>query len=244
MRLYLVKIGGVEFKLASVSCERGMKKGLAGSKKLKPKFGMLFNFKEPQDVVMNMEEMNYSIDMLFVNKDMRVVRAVMMPKGAKPIMTKDILYVIELNKGEGKELLHTNVEFGESLKEHLKEVGEHHEEVHEEHKHDRGHSGGVNIIIKVETVPEGMKERFKKGGTIDLIEDEVKAISGKMQVLDDKGKVLMNITGGERIFSIQHTKTLVDLAEQVKEGTASPEELGKEVKNILHIQNTQEPEYV
>jgi hypothetical protein len=46
-----------------------------------------------------------------------------------------------------------------------------------------------------------------------------------MQVLDDTGKVLMNIVGGERIFSIEHTEKLVALSKKVDRGEANEEEL-------------------
>lgn len=62
-----------------------------------------------------------------------------------------------------------------------------------------------------------------------------------MQVLDDTGKVLMNIRGGERIFSIPHTEQLIT---KVERGDAAPEQLGELMSKIIHIQNTQEPEYV
>ena len=89
-----------------------------------------------------------------------------------------------------------------------------------------------------------MRERFKQGGTIKIYEEDIKADKNKMQVLDDTGKVLMNIAGGERIFSIKHTNQLVELAQKVKDGTAEEEELGELMSEIIDIQNTQKPEYV
>jgi hypothetical protein len=64
-----------------------------------------------------------------------------------------------------------------------------------------------------------------------------------MQVLDDKGTVIMNIFGGERIFSIKHTKQIVDLATSVKNGEKHPEKLGKLVDSIIKLHSTQEPQY-
>ena len=54
----------------------------------------------------------------------------------------------------------------------------------------------------------------------------------------------MNIVGGERIFSIEHTEQLVSLSKKVDRGEANEEELGTLMKAIIHKQNTQEPEYV
>ena len=241
MKLYSVKIGDVVSKLAVVSSEKDMEKGLSGSKKLKPGYGMLFDFKEPQDVIMNMGNMNYDIDMLFVCSSLKVKRAIKMTTKAMPIMVKDILYVIELNAGEGAKAVGKDVEIGEGLTEVLK-----HEKEEKEEKHTPAEigGGGVNIIIKIETAPSGMKEKFKRGGSIDLIENDVAPIDGKMQVLDDKGVVLMNISGGERIFSIEHTAEILELAEKVKSGDIEPKELGSKMKKIIDTQDTQEPEYV
>jgi hypothetical protein len=101
-----------------------------------------------------------------------------------------------------------------------------------------------NIIVNI---PEGIQEEFevfKRGGNIKPIEDKIKLKKDHMQVLDDKGTILMNIIGGERIFSRKHTQQLVDMAKKVKQGTATSAELGKLMNSILEIQNTQEPEYV
>ena len=101
-----------------------------------------------------------------------------------------------------------------------------------------------NIIVRVSKIPESQKEKFKVGGTFKIWEEGVKAAKNAMQVLDDTGKVLMNIVGGERIFSIKHTESLIALAKKVDRGEADEEELGKLMAKIITIQNTQEPEYV
>jgi hypothetical protein len=65
-----------------------------------------------------------------------------------------------------------------------------------------------------------------------------------MQVLDDTGKILMNIVGGRRIFSIEHTERIGSSIKKVDRGEAEEEELGELMKQIIHKQNTQKPEYV
>lgn len=65
-----------------------------------------------------------------------------------------------------------------------------------------------------------------------------------MQVLDDAGVVLMNIAGGERIFSREHTKKLISLAQRVELGKATEEDLGRLMKGIIDIQDNQSSEYV
>lgn len=254
MRLYSLKVGEKEFKVALVSGDKEKKKGLSKSKALKDGYGMLFELGSETEAVMNMDGMNYDIDMLFINDDLKVIRAVKMSKTGKSIKTPGTRLVLEINKGAGKDLLGEHVELCRCLKQitglggkHDEGKGEgqgHGKHIEEEKKHHTDSTAGVNIIIKIQTVPDDYKEKFKRGGTIDLIEDEVKADKNKMQVLDDTGKVLMNLSGGERIFSIDHTKQLVNLAEKVDSGEADEEELGKLMSDIIEIQNTQEPQYV
>ena len=115
----------------------------------------------------------------------------------------------------------------------------------EESTEDKDTSGKKNIIVHIDKEASFYdKEVFKSGGKIKPIEDKVKLKSGGMQVLDDAGVILMNITGGERIFSREHTAQLVALAEKVKQGKASKKELGKLMSKIIDIQDTQAPEYV
>ena len=97
-----------------------------------------------------------------------------------------------------------------------------------------------NLLVEAKTVPEKMQI----GGTFQMYEESVKADPTGMHVLDDKGKILMNIKGGERIFSIQHTEDLMRLAKEVKAGAVDPEALGRYMEKVIKIQDTQAPEYV
>lgn len=101
-----------------------------------------------------------------------------------------------------------------------------------------------NLICNARIVPAQLQQRFKRGGSIQMYEEDVIAKKGFLQVLDDTGKVLMNIRGGERIFSIPHTEQLIAMAKKVARGDAAPEQLGELMSKIIYIQNTQEPEYV
>lgn len=242
MRLYSLKIGDKKFKVAAVSTEEDMKKGLSGSKKLKKGYGMLFDFKESRTAIMNMKDMKYDLDMLFINSDMEVIRAVTITKDAKDIYTPNTKYVLEINAGEGKGTMREKIEPCDGLQKILS--NEHVEKEEHEEKHEHHKESSMNIIIKIDTVPASMKERFKKGGTIDMIEKDVKADHKKMQVLDDEGKILMNIAGGERIFSIKHTEALVEMAEKIERGEATEKELGELMTEIITTQDTQKPEYV
>jgi hypothetical protein len=57
----------------------------------------------------------------------------------------------------------------------------------------------VNIIVRVSTVPENAA--FKSGGSFKIYEDQVKSDANAMQVLDDTGKVLMNIVRRAYFFN-------------------------------------------
>jgi len=238
MRLYTLKVGNKEFKVAVVSTEADMRKGLAGAKKMKKKHGMLFDFKTAQTVTMNMRNMNYGIDMLFIDSSLKVKKAVSLLPDADDITVDDVRFVLEVNKGEGEGTLNEKVEMCDCL---LAETDQQ-EKMSEEKEKPKTMS--TNIIIRIETVPSDMKEMFKRGGTIKMYEEDIKIDKNKMQVLDDTGRVLMNIAGGERIFSIKHTEALVKLAKKVNAGEASEEELGKLMAEIIEIQNNQKPEYV
>jgi len=245
MGLYSLKIEDKEFKVAVVSEEKAMRKGLSNAKKLKKFHGMLFDFKKEDSVTMNMHNMNYGIDMLFIDSSLTVIKVVSLDPEEEPITVDNVRFVLEINKGEGKGTLNKKVEMCECLLNTVS-LPDKEEEKEEEHteKPSEDVSTGMNIIIRIETVPANMQAKFKRGGTIKMYEEDIKIDNKKMQVLDDKGRVLMNISGGERIFSIEHTNKLVDLADKVKRGEADEEELGKLMKQIIEIQNNQEPEYV
>lgn len=156
---------------------------------------------------------------------------------------------MKINEGDGGGLVGEKVEIDSTFAKLLgftceEEDKDAEEEEEDEVEHDSKDRGSVNIVVRVTTVPETAERLFKMGGTFRRYEDEVKALPNAMQVLDDKGKVLMNIVGGERIFSIEHTEQLIALSKKVEAGEASEEELGKLMKGIIEKQNNQEPEYV
>lgn len=255
MSLYTLKIKGTEFKIAVISEPARMKEGLSGKPALGKNKGLLFDFKKEQSVTMNMKGMNYPIDMIFINAEREVIAVRTLQPGNFQTTVKNVRFVLEVNKDEGSGMVGELVSCTADL---AKAVGmvpcsdkeedtEHSEgsdvEEEEEEGHDKG-SPNLNIIVRISTVPDNAKQLFKKGGSFKIYEDQVKSNTNAMQVLDDTGKVLMNIVGGERIFSIEHTEKLVALSKKVDRGEASEEELGRLMKEIIHKQNTQKPEYV
>jgi uncharacterized membrane protein (UPF0127 family) len=263
MSLYSLKIKDTEFKVAVISEPARMKEGLAGKPALGKNKGLLFDFGKEQEVTMNMKKMNYPLDMIFINMSREVVAVRTLEPGNFQTTVKNVRFVLEVNKDEGAgfvgELIRCTAELAKAvgMKPCSKEDEEESEESEEEEEEETAQeeiqeqegisvpgSPNVNIIVRVSTVPDSAKQLFKKGGTFKLYEDQVKADANAMQVLDDTGKVLMNIVGGERIFSIEHTEQLVALSKKVDRGEAEEEELGTLMKAIIHKQNTQKPEYV
>lgn len=246
MSLYSLKIGDKEFRVAIVDTEKAMKDGLAGKPRLGKDKGMLFNFKEPQNVTMNMQKMMHPIDMIFICGGLKVIDVRSMKPGDADTSCDDCLLVLEVRKGEGKGLEGLEVEINPEMHKALGHKGSY-EDMHEADKKEKPkkEQPAVNIIINVGGITQpSMENMFKKGGSFKIYEDQVKAKKEAMQVLDDTGKILMNIVGGERIFSIKHTEKLVSLAKKVDLGEAKEEELGELMAEIIEVQNTQEPEYV
>jgi len=231
MKIFKTKIKTTEFKIAVLHGNEEMKKGLSGSRALKKDAGALFVFKKDSEVTMNTHKMNYTLNMIFLDSDFVVVDSFIMTPG-KEITVPNVTYVLEVNPYglltyRGQSIQFKNEEMLEYIKDLSSDLPTNHFD--------------ENIIVhRVNDIAI-----FKSGGkVVKPTEEAVKIDKDMMQVLDDKGTILMNIKGGERIFSRKHTDKLIALAKKVEAGEIEPEELGKVMKEIIHIQDTQEPEYV
>jgi hypothetical protein len=80
-----------------------MKEGLANSNS-KTK-GMLFDFKKEQKVTMNMKDMNYPLDMIFINMSKEVVAVRSLKPGNFGNFSRRRSICIEVNKDEGAGLV-------------------------------------------------------------------------------------------------------------------------------------------
>lgn len=69
---------------------------------------------------------------------------------------------------------------------------------------------------------------------------------GELQILGSDGEVQATLQGGERIFSIKNTKTLVAMAKRAYESKSDSDykALGRKIFEYMNIQNEREPEYV
>jgi uncharacterized membrane protein (UPF0127 family) len=243
MKLFTLKIKDKEFRVLPVLDKEEMKKGLSGKPKLGDGKGMLFHFGEPQEVTMNMVGMRYALDMVFIDGNRRVIKIETLRPGLNETTVEGVMCVLEVNKGEGKGLEGEELQPSEELVSYMMSAMESDAkpEIKEEPKIS---AGGFNIVVKITSMPEQGKALFKKGGSFKMYEEDVKAQKGSMQVLDDGGRILMNIDGGERIFSIEDTDNIISLSKKIDSGESDEEELGKLMETIIERQNTQEPEYV
>ena len=156
-------------------------KGLSNTKKLKNGAGMLFTTSPGS--VFNTTNMNYPIDMLFLDKDFNVLNRLTAEPGLDNIDVGEAMYVLETNPGEISE----------------KKIS-----IEQDNSEEKDSKPNEENII-VTRVSES--QAFKNGGRIyKPVESDIPVKEGMMQVLDDGGKVLMNIVGGERIFSRKHPK--------------------------------------
>jgi hypothetical protein len=78
-------------------------------------------------------------------------------------------------------------------------------ETEEEEEAEEGiktrHSTSVNIIVR-DLLYLKTQSSFKSGGSFKIYEDQVKSDANAMQVLDDTGKVLMNIVMESVFFQL------------------------------------------
>lgn len=88
------------------------------------------------------------------------------------------------------------------------------------------------------------------GDEIDIEDDELSPGNSlnlnKMYVYGSDGNVQAEIVGGERIFSIKNTKTLIRMAKRAytTKKESDYKRLGKKIFEYLYTQDTNEPDYV
>lgn len=85
-----------------------------------------------------------------------------------------------------------------------------------------------------------VKEGFEKENIEPSAED------GALKILGSNGEVQATLQGGERIFSIKNTKTLVSMAKRAYESKSDSDykALGRKIFEYMKIQNERPEEYV
>jgi uncharacterized membrane protein (UPF0127 family) len=76
--------------------------------------------------------------------------------------------------------------------------------------------------------------------------DKIELVDGTMHILDENGKKIYAMQGGERVFSRPNTQRLLELARIADESKSDADylKLGKTIKKYIEIQDGREPEYV
>lgn len=90
----------------------------------------------------------------------------------------------------------------------------------------------------------------KEGDEIDVEDDDLNPGRGlepnHTYIYGSDGNVQAEIVGGERIFSIKNTKTLIRMAKRAyaTKSETNYKRLGKKIFEYLHTQDSNEPDYV
>lgn len=114
----------------------------------------------------------------------------------------------------------------------------------------------ISIEEPIDSVLEinlGEKGSIKTGDSVSWVGEKIKKDTiimaegglvpeGDLHVLDEDGKVQMNVKGDERVFSRIHTKQLYNLAIKAKE-PSDYKRLGRAMVRMITRQNTQKPQF-
>lgn len=111
-----VKIAGQNIKVALALSEETQQQGLSGRSELKENEGMLFIFAQPDKYPFWMKDMNFAIDIIWIDKDMKVVY---IKKDAFPesypenfLPAEKAKYVLEVPSGFSEK---NNLKIGDSI---------------------------------------------------------------------------------------------------------------------------------
>lgn len=100
-----VAVGGVTLSVEIARTEAEQNRGLSGRERLAANAGMLFVFQEPRRQAFWMKDMQFPLDLIWIDADLRVVEVT---KGAQPCKTNEcpaylppepVKYVLEVNSG-------------------------------------------------------------------------------------------------------------------------------------------------
>ena len=114
--LTTIEIGGNEFQVRLAETDTEHRKGLSGTKELTEDEGMLFIYREPAVQGFWMKDMNYPIDIIWIDEEMRVIGV---ENNVSPSTFPQVFYspdkvsyVLEVFTGRAERL---NIEIGEIL---------------------------------------------------------------------------------------------------------------------------------
>ena len=116
MQTAKINIKGKTFSAAVVDTEETRQIGLSNTDHLPSGKGMLFVFDGPQYVTMNMVSMAFPLDMIFIDADDTVIAVRQLSPGRYDTSVDNVAYVLEVNAGEGSNLVGEKVIIEETSK--------------------------------------------------------------------------------------------------------------------------------
>ena len=174
------------------------------------------------------------LDIIFIDEYWEVISvAVGAPYDKTYMSEKNVKYVLELNANSG-------VKAGDDVD--LTEVEDYLEEfVYEDEDSEEHHEEEEEEEDDKEESTQFRREAIKEDS-----EEEDKTENHTMVVLDEKGNTQMELIGGERIFSREHTRKLIFLAKKAAKSKdkADYRKLGKTMFQFIEKQDTQKQEFV
>jgi len=220
-----LKINGSILAIHIPITKEEMTAGLSNFNKLEDHEGMLFKFDNSEQIIMTTKRMSFPLDMIGLDKDFEVLLVKDAPVGEDAIIfPKNIKYILEVNKGIADKIgaqLFSKAELVENKEKPIfKQIGT---------KNKNGKTLSKKTVLT-------NKDAIHKIYNIKV--EDIQPLPNHMQILGEGGEVLMNLKGGERIFSRIHTKELLDLAKD-----NDPKKLAKRMIEIIEIQNNTPPEY-
>ena len=116
MQTAKINIKDKNFSAVVVDTEESRQIGLSNTDHLPSGKGMLFVFDGPQDVTMNMVSMAFPLDMIFIDADDTVIAVRQLSPGRYDTSVDNVAYVLEVNAGEGSNLVGEKVIIEETSK--------------------------------------------------------------------------------------------------------------------------------
>jgi uncharacterized membrane protein (UPF0127 family) len=217
-----IEINDTTYNVFIADTPKKRSQGLQKIDHLKDREGMIFIFDEEDEVDMWMEDTLIPLDIIFMNQEGKVLKVHEGEPLSDEIITQDnTKYVLELNVNSGVKVGHIC-----DLKNIKLSYDEEDEEFDEE---------AYNIEINI-NISDFIADQEKE-------EEEERS---PMLVLDARGRIQMELDGGERIFSRKNTKTLISMAKRAfKDKTDSNyKRLGKKAFSYLKQQDERESDYV
>lgn len=221
-----IEIGGKEYRLDISETPEDRYDGLSDEYELPDNEGMIFIFDDEGPHPMVMRGMEFAIDIIHLTNEGIITGVVSAePKDNRSFSgSNDSLYVIELVKGQAKE---QGIKIGTQIN------------LPSEFTQYVADRQGIGVAKHggIATLKQGAHVKKYIPKVVDIAE-----LPDHLQVLDHNGEIISNIKLGARIFSIPHTKQLVDTAMQ-GDTPENLKKLGQMMIEIIIKQDTQKPEY-